>query len=613
MFRLVPEPLRIKPSSGRLVVRPPIHAYVSPEADEGARLAFFECLTELRTASQKPVYPVSSPRIAHILCVLRRPSSGESYEITVSPNRIQVEGDGQPGVFYGLQTLRQLIRQFGSAIPCCRIHDQPKMANRAFYLDASRGRVPRLETLRQLVNLLAHLKYNQLQLYVEHVFPFAFDPAISEGCDVLTPHEIRALDEYCRIRHIRLVPSLACFGHMGRVLSLPAYRELAEAPWPAPTWQQSRWVQRLRGATINPRHPGARKLLRAMLNDFLPCFSAPLFNMCGDETYDLGRGANRAWAEKDGMGKLYALHVRFLHKEAARHGKRLMLWGDMLLKYPDAIRRIPDDCIVLDWGYEPTTDFSKVRSFLRAGLNAYVCPSTRGYRVVFNEVEKARANIAGYAREASQAGAHGLLVTDWGDMGHFNLPAASLHGMALGAATAWNPRADSDAAFDRAFALQLFGDRKGDVSRAFRQAGSAPVANWPLMLTDLPEEWKTPKAMSAAEKTACAAAGCAKVFAMLSQASWPFVLPETTLPELALACGALKLTAEKVRLFHRRNPSRAVRRAWAETLMNYFHDYAATWRRHYKLLGLSELKSAFERACRSAEGVAQPLTRNDLP
>jgi hypothetical protein len=614
MFQLLPQPQHIRIGHGVFSPPPNIHvASLPPEADVAARLALFSLMTELRTASRRPVYPLVEGHAADVRLALRRSAQNESYTMVVHPKHIEITGEGKPGLFYGIQTLRQLVQQFGAEIPCCVIHDAPSFPHRAFYLDISRGRVPRLETLRQFADLLAYLKINQLQLYVEHVFAFSFDPDISAGCDMLTPFEVEALAEYCRLRHIQLVPSLACFGHMGRILSLPQYRGLAEVPWPAQTWETSRWIERLRGATINPRHSESKKLLRRMLNDFLPHFSSTFFNMCGDETYDLGQGVNAAWVRRHGIGALYATHVRFLRKLAAKHGKRLMLWGDMLLKHPDAIRALPKDCIVLDWGYEPDMDFPKVRAFLEAGLEAYVCPSTRGYRVVFNDVEKARANIAGYAREAVRAGACGIMTTDWGDMGHFNLPAASLHGLALGAAMSWNPRADFGKDFDRTFSLQLFGDARGAAAAAFRQAGSCGTTQWPLMLTGAPPEFNTKATMALAERARSMASRCAAIFETLSSDA-ARILPSSACAELRLACRAVELTARGMLLSRGKDGQRAQNRnAFADALWEYFHEYASVWKPHYKPLGLQDLERAFRRVIFRLRRGARLPTRSDLP
>lgn len=552
----------------------------------------------------------SGTREGCIALETRTDTAAESYSLNVTPGRIEVIGDGRPGLFYGIQTLRQLIRQFGLRIPACTIRDRPAFARRGYYLDISRGRVPRLESLLELADMLASLKINQLQLYVEHVFAFRFDPAIARGTDPVTPAELRALDRHCRERHIELVPSLACFGHMGRILSLPRYRKLAEVEWPARDWEHARWIQRLRGATINPCLPEARRLLRRMLDDFLPAFAGGSFNMCGDETYDLGKGANARRVRRRGAAALYLDHVRFLRREAARHGKALMFWGDVMQHHPDAIRDIPADCTVLDWGYERNTDFGKIARFVDAGLSTYACPSTRGYRVVFNEVEEARANIAGYAREAARAGAAGLLTTDWGDMGHFNMPACSLHGLALGAALSWNPESDERRAFDRAFSHQLFGDATGKAAKLFRLAGTTGIAGWPMMLTDPPD---APPAQSRRAKVLSTLDLAEELVRSFDSLAKTRVARRQTIEELALAGEALALNARHILVADA--PSRD-RRALGRRMLNFARSYGKTWLRANKPSGLPELRRAFERAAkRLVEGNvhARPVTRGDLP
>src|SRR5579864_7103755 len=97
----------------------------------------------------------------------------EGYSLQVRPNAITVTAASGRGLFYGVQTLKQLVRVHGARIPAMSVRDWPVLAHRGVMLDVSRGKVPRLSTLCQLVDQLAACKYNQLQLYIEHTFAFA--------------------------------------------------------------------------------------------------------------------------------------------------------------------------------------------------------------------------------------------------------------------------------------------------------------------------------------------------------------------------------------------------------------------------------------------------------
>ena len=87
----------------------------------------------------------------------------ERYVIEISENKIILDAGSEKGAFYGIQTLRQIFRN--NKIPCCRIEDEPDFSYRGFYHDVTRGKVPKLETLKELVDMLAYLKINSLQLY----------------------------------------------------------------------------------------------------------------------------------------------------------------------------------------------------------------------------------------------------------------------------------------------------------------------------------------------------------------------------------------------------------------------------------------------------------------
>ncbi len=617
---LLPAPRTCRQSGGSLrLPKRCILGWAGP-VDEPTQWALDLLVETLRTEAN--VSPLLSPDGEPGFVFLRALSRGreESYRISIRPDGVRVLGDGLPGLFYGLLTFAQLVRDAGNPLPCLEITDAPAFPHRGFYLDVTRGKVPTLDTLKDLADKLAVLKINQLQLYVEHVFDFRFDPAIGKGSDPLRARDLLELDRHCRARHIELVPSLACFGHMGGVLSLPQYRELAAVDWPAKNWKTASWLSRLRGATINPADPRARRLMEHMLGEFLPLFTSKLFNMCGDETYDLGKGRSAACAAGKGVDGLYVEWLSILRELAATHGKRLMFWGDVMLHYPQAIPRLPKDCVALDWGYSPTTPFDKVGKFLDAGLDAYVCPSTRGYRVVFNDVEESRANIAGYARVGARLGACGLLNTDWGDKGHFNMLACSLHGIACGAAMSWNPASDEGRAFDRAFSLHCFGDRSGEAARLFQLAGTTGFSGWPQLIKDPgTEEWPA-TAVERAHRLGDETLSWSNRFAALKPGPW---VRKVELAHLALACEALHLNAEKIAIETSLRKSRgtlppAARercRRYARTMESFARRLAGLWLQVNRPSGLSELATVFRRAVRIAAGLSRTgrLTLPPLP
>jgi hypothetical protein len=392
---------------------------------------------------------------------------------------------------------------------------------------------------------------------------------------------------------------------MGRLLSLPPYREFAECFWAAESWEKATWLQRMRGMTIDPRLPGSRKLLEQMLDEFLPLFRSNRFNLCGDETYDLGKGHNATYAERHGIAQLYLDHLKFLRKTAARYDKRLMFWGDVMLQHPEAIDQVPDDTIALDWGYDRRTKFEKINEFIRRGKAAYACPSTRGYQVVFNEVDEARANIAGYVRTAQRLGALGVLITDWGDMGHFNMLACSLHGLALGGAMAWNPASSEKGAFDKAFSQLFFGDETGAVAKLYKEAGRCLVNSWPFMLADLKPDTRGPCAEDKLAQAFEAIRHCQQQRLVCAEEG---LADNEDVEELRLAIMAQELNAKKYELLQAMAGQLPLRKkkfvAFSRDLHGFVRAYHKVWMKLNRPSGIKDIERALHRIERQARRIA---------
>jgi len=383
----------------------------------------------------------------------RAPDDG-SYRLTLERHRITIAAGGASGRYYGAQTLRQLILSRGWRLPCLRVEDAPDFRFRGFLHDVSRGKVPRRRTLEELVAWLGFLKINHLQLYIEHPFAFARHPLIGRGHSPLTPADIRALDQVCRRHHVQLVPNLQSFGHAARLLALPRYRHLAESGFRG-------------GWTLSPAESGTYRLLDELYGDFLPHFSSgPYFNVDCDETWDLGRGKSAARARAVGVGRVYLDHILRVRQLAARHGRRIQIWGDILARHPELIGELPDDVVLLNWDYEarPEADYRRrLEPAAEAGLEHWVCPGTSSWNSLFFRRSNARGNLQGLASAGRTTGALGYLITDWGDNGHYNFLSFSHWSLAYGAERAWRtrPPRTADRRFDRRFARLFLADPEG--------------------------------------------------------------------------------------------------------------------------------------------------------
>ena len=83
------------------------------------------------------------------------------YQLTVAEDRILLAAGGDEALCNGVQTLCQLIQLHGAVLPCLSITDWPDLKNRGYYMDCSRGRVPKLSYLKKVADLLCRFKVNQ--------------------------------------------------------------------------------------------------------------------------------------------------------------------------------------------------------------------------------------------------------------------------------------------------------------------------------------------------------------------------------------------------------------------------------------------------------------------
>jgi hypothetical protein len=366
------------------------------------------------------------------------PDHPEGYSLAIDPRGIRIEYRQVPGLRAAVATLRQLRREYGRRLPCLQIRDWPDFSRRGVMLDVSRGRVPKLATLLELVDHLADFKINEFQLYFEHTFAYRRHKKIWRDWGALTGRDIRALDARCRELGIDLVPNQNSFGHLRAWLERPPLKRLAEvsAPYEDESGEFLRYP-----STLSPTHPGTLPFLRRLYDELLPNFSSRRFNVGCDETWDLGRGRSKRLCATQGKGRVYLDFLKAIHGEVSRRGRRMMFWGDIILKYPKLVRELPKDVIALNWGYEADHPFDReAAQFARSNIPFYLCPGTSTWMTLIGRHDNALANLRRAARAGRRHGAVGYLITDWGDGGHPQPLAVSYLPYLAGAALSWNAK-----------------------------------------------------------------------------------------------------------------------------------------------------------------------------
>jgi len=384
----------------------------------------------------------------------------QGFELRCDADGVRIRAADEAGLRYGRACLGQLEAQFPGALPALLIRDWPDFERRGFMLDISRDRVPTLASLRALVDMLAGLRMNELQLYTEHTFAYAGHETVWRDASPMTPDEVRELDTYCARAGVELVPNQNSFGHMERWLRHDAYRGLAESPGSE------------RAACLYP-DDASFALVRGLWEELLPNFSSRRCNIDCDETFELGEGRSRERVEREGRGPVYLEFVLRLVDHLQSRGMTVQLWGDIVREHPELISRLPETLTkrltLLAWGYDAPLDPAAlpapvrerldrlgvgddrlrgfaphVEPFAAAGLDFYVCPGTSSWNSLCGRWPNAAANLLDAAESGRAAGASGYLITDWGDRGHLQPPPVSWPGLVYGAALAWSVDANRE-------------------------------------------------------------------------------------------------------------------------------------------------------------------------
>jgi hypothetical protein len=366
----------------------------------------------------------------------------QGYVLVAGAGRIVVAGNTAQGLFYGVQTLRQLLREDGGKLVCPAVvvQDRPSMEWRGVHDDISRGPIPTMEYLKKQVRTLAAYKVNMVSLYMEHVFDFEKNPIVAPKEAALTPAQIRDLVAYARNYHVMILPEQQAFGHLHHLLKYEKYADMAETP---------------HGHVLTPTKEASYDLIRGFYEELTPLFPGPFFHIGSDETFELGMGQTKARAAEIGLGKVYLEHLQKVHEIMKPYHKRLLFWGDIAVKYPELLGILPKDMVAVPWEYSARGEFdSLVKPFHDAGLDTMVASGANNWSMIWPDMETAYVNIRNFVRDGQKYGSLGVLNTTWNDDGEA-LYEMTWPALVFGASAGWQQGESSieefKASYDWAF------------------------------------------------------------------------------------------------------------------------------------------------------------------
>jgi hypothetical protein len=436
---LLPQPRQVRYENGTLPLGGLSIHFASPPTAED-RFAAQELARRLSAIGYSPIPIRKSKASGHAIVLTHAgsggalpadsetcgPDSREAYSLTVTPRGAEIRAVSSAGLFYGVQTLLQMVEGSGppAALPAATIRDWPALAYRGFMMDLSHGQLLRVSEIERQLDLLARFKANQYCFYSEASIEFT-------GYELVNPDgrytrdEVRHIIEYARQRHIDVVPCMELYGHMHDLFRVEKFADLGLPRY---------------GDEFDPRNPRVLAVLDDWVAQTAGLFPSPWYHVGFDEPWSLGKVGMQPG--KDPF-KTFIEVLGHVAGQAQRHGKRLLFWADInqgastLSSHPELIRELPGGVIAVPWVYDAHASYDAfVKPLAEASVPTVVAPAVWNWNELFPDYHRSFVNINGLTAAGRKFKTLGILTTGWTDSAQ-TIYRQSLPGLAFGAAAGW--------------------------------------------------------------------------------------------------------------------------------------------------------------------------------
>lgn len=280
---------------------------------------------------------------------------------------------------------------------------------KGFHLDL-RIQVMKMPALKQFAKKLSDNGINTLVMEWEATYPFKDHPMIANRF-AYTREEVVDFVNYCKSINIDVIPLQQSFGHVEYILRNYRYKNQRE--------DQKDYSQ------VDPLQEDLnRTLFKDLYTDLISTHSSKYIHIGGDETYLLGHSEkSKKKAQELGKGRLYGDYIKLLCDLVVSLGKTPVLWADIAIKYPDALKYLPKQTIFIDWNYGWDTNmFGDHSKLLESGFEIWGSPSIRSHpdNYFLTQWEKHFKNIKDFIPTARNFGYKGMVITSWSTSGLYS-------------------------------------------------------------------------------------------------------------------------------------------------------------------------------------------------
>lgn len=465
-FQLLPQPQSVEVFSGKGVMHTDLK-FVS--AAPGTPVPVLGMLTDVLPRAER-----AGKGMYLQLSGQNVPDSPEGYVLVVNDKGVTVTARTEAGLFYGCQTLEQLLedsRDFGQEIPQMKITDYPSIAYRAVHLD-TKHHLDRMEYYYRMIDRLARYKVNAVIWELEDKLRFTRRPEIGAP-NAISKQEMQALCRYAKERNVEISPLVQGLGHAGFILK--HHWELRENP--ASDWE------------FCPSDPRTYEVQFDLYLDALEAMPyGKYLHVGGDEITAIGID-DRCKATGKTAFELQMIWLKKVCQFAVEHGRVPVFWDDMPLKYAgiwelvlsdkseeevakvwntdkldEAIGLFPKECVYMRWKYEDATTPAHQRLlkwYHDKGLKVMGATAASAGDSPFMPRRNTRSEyVKGFNRLVADNQLEGILATAWDD-GSPHLETVWRGFIAQGE-FGWNPSARDIETFKQVHAQREYGFRPKD-------------------------------------------------------------------------------------------------------------------------------------------------------
>lgn len=349
-------------------------------------------------------------------------SSRESYIIKVTPKNISITAVSSAGLYYAVQTLRQLIEGLGdkAVIPEVEIEDWPSLVYRGFMMDMSHMQFPKVEEIKNQIDFLARWKTNQYFFYSEASIELEGYPLLMANARY-TKQQIKDIIAYAKARHIDVVPNMELYGHLHDLFKLEHYSDLSVNPY---------------GGEFKPKDPRVKPLLNDWITQISKLFPSPFFHIGFDETWVIELEAKKLNQTAD---ELYLEMLNQTTDMVEKQGKQPLVWADMLQKFHSIIPKMSPNVTAVPWHYFPLKEAeydTLLSPFSKAGIPMMVQSASINWHWFYPAFEVSFQNVDLLIKAGRKYNAVGYIQSGWTDDPQ-TLMRLSWPDMAYGSIASW--------------------------------------------------------------------------------------------------------------------------------------------------------------------------------